>query len=364
MELEPFFVSILGTPACGKSYFLTAMTWELRRVLAQQFAYGFADVDNVSNRNLHEYEELLFLNPKCDELVAMADIIRKTELQGELYDTVQFGDQTVNYPRPFLFAIQPQEGHPNFTGTDKLARVLCLYDNAGEHFLAGQDSTSTPVTQHLAQSRLLLFLFDPTQDIRFRQLCQKRELKSPTLGAGRTSRQEAVLHEAASRVRRYAGLAQNAKHNRPLIVVVTKCDAWLDLLDDRDLQSPWLQLGKLSGLDVERIDRQSRAIRELLLKVTPEIVSAAESFSNDVIYIPVSALGRSPQVDPRTNGLVIRPRDIAPMWATVPLLYGLCRWIPGIIPALKRRAKADVAERTVESSTRQQAFAHPTPKKR
>jgi hypothetical protein len=270
----------------------------------------------------------------------MADLIRKTELQGELYDTVQFGDQTINYPRPFLFALQPQEAHPNYTGADRFTRVLCLYDNAGEHFLAGQDSTSTPVTQHLAQSRLLLFLFDPTQDLRFRQLCQKQGLSSPTLTTGRTFRQEAVLHEAASRVRRYAGLPQNAKHNRPLIVVVTKCDAWLDLLEDRDTQPPWKQLGRLAGVDVERIERRSQAVRKLLTDVCPEVVSAAENFSTNVAYIPVSALGRGPEMDPRTSRLAIRPKDIAPIWATVPLLYGLCRWMPGIIPSLKRRQKS------------------------
>ena len=33
LEMEPAFVSILGTPACGKSFLLTALTWELRRLL-------------------------------------------------------------------------------------------------------------------------------------------------------------------------------------------------------------------------------------------------------------------------------------------------------------------------------------------
>src|SRR5258707_10412881 len=32
LETEPAFVSILGTPACGKSYYLTALTWESRRL--------------------------------------------------------------------------------------------------------------------------------------------------------------------------------------------------------------------------------------------------------------------------------------------------------------------------------------------
>src|SRR5207302_699308 len=95
LETEPLFVSILGTPACGKSYFLTAMTWELRRMLPQQFALTFSDADTISNRSLNEFEELLFLNPKANELICLADLIRKTELQGELYDTVMYGNQVV-----------------------------------------------------------------------------------------------------------------------------------------------------------------------------------------------------------------------------------------------------------------------------
>ncbi len=40
LEMEPLFVSILGAPASGKSYFLTAMTWQLRRTLPTPFQDG------------------------------------------------------------------------------------------------------------------------------------------------------------------------------------------------------------------------------------------------------------------------------------------------------------------------------------
>jgi len=91
LEMEPFFISILGTPACGKSYYLTALTWELRRLLPQHFGLSFLEADTFANRQLTEYEESLFLNPRGDELVPMGDLIRKTELQGEQYDTVMQG---------------------------------------------------------------------------------------------------------------------------------------------------------------------------------------------------------------------------------------------------------------------------------
>ena len=52
-----------GSPASGKSYFLTAMTWQLRQILPAQFQVAFTDADPASNRTLNECEESLFLNP-------------------------------------------------------------------------------------------------------------------------------------------------------------------------------------------------------------------------------------------------------------------------------------------------------------
>ena len=62
-EMRPMFLSILGSPASGKSYFLAAMTWRLRSVLPKYFAVGFNDADPALNHRLHEYESLQFLNP-------------------------------------------------------------------------------------------------------------------------------------------------------------------------------------------------------------------------------------------------------------------------------------------------------------
>jgi hypothetical protein len=338
VETEPVFVSILGTPACGKSFFLTAMTWELRQILPRQFSLSFADADPVSNRSLNEYEEVLFLNPRADDMIPVADLIRKTELQGELYDTVMYGNQSVSYPRPFLFLLQALKSHPKYDTDQRPARILCLYDNAGEHFQPGQDSTSSPVTQHLASSRLLLFLFDPTQDQRFRKLCLETADTSPSLLSGRTSRQEAVLHEAAARVRRYSSLSHTAKHNRPLIVVLTKADVWGHMLGETGTREPWIHVHTKLGLDLDRIEKRSREVRSLMLRVCPEIVTTAEAFAERVVYVPVSALGQSPVIQEITGKLAVRPSDIRPAWVTVPLLYGMCRWLPGTIPGLKRKA--------------------------
>jgi len=339
-ELMPLFASIMGGPACGKSYFLAAMTWRLRRTLPHCFQLAFGDADPVSNRILNDYEELQFFNSDQDAIVKL----RKTDEEGDLYDEVRMGDGVIRYPRPFLFSLQPLDGHPNRKLVKRTARVLCLYDNAGESFQPGKDTPNNPVTRHLARSQLLLFLFDPTQDPRFRDACKDKsqdiQITEPTV----TTRQETILHEVAARVRRYTGLSHGKRHVRPLIVIVTKHDAWSALISNVRLRDPWfirsrdttVKPQQLRVFDEKYVEHVSGAVRELLWKLSPEIVAAAEGFSEHVVYIPCSATGRGPVRDPEHRELVgFRPRGINPVWAEIPLIYALSKWTQGLI----RRAR-------------------------
>ncbi|HEY7157824.1 MAG TPA: hypothetical protein VH575_27955 [Gemmataceae bacterium] len=336
LEMEPFFASILGAPGCGKSYLLAAMTWQLRQVLPRDFAVTFRDADLSANSLLNEYEKSLFLNAQSDNLVPLGDLIRKTELQGQLYDTVLFGNQAISYPRPFLFTLSPTDQHPNAGFRQRLSRLLCLYDNAGEHFQPGMDSNSSQATRHLAQSRLLLFLFDPTQDQRFRERCRGNDTDLPAAGTV-NSRQEVILLEAADRIRRLTNLPQSAKHPHPLIVLVTKYDTWAHLLGKLLTENPWKATSRgITALDVEWIAECSRNVRQLLGETCPELVNAADGFSRHVVYLPVSALGRKPLVDPATGRLAVRPRKLNPIWALVPLLYGISQSLKGVIPVLRQ----------------------------
>jgi len=338
LEMEPLFISILGAPGSGKSYFLTAMTWQMRQVLPISFKLSFTDADPESNRALSECEEALFLNPHETDVVPLAGLIEKTHLEGELYDSVAYGQQTVTYPRPFLFTIQPQPGHP---GGDpaRLSRMLCLYDNAGEHFLPGQDTASSPVTRHLARSRAILFLFDPTQDPRFRTVCRGTDSPGTTQRAARLSRQDTILNEAVARIRRHAGLSQGTKYDRPLVVVVSKLDEWAHLLGTSDESDPWKERGNMTGVDSEKIEQASTRVREILLKYCPETVTAAENFAKDVTYVAVSSLGSQVELDFQSGSPGIRPKNIRPQWVIVPILYAISRALPALVPRLIRRAK-------------------------
>ncbi len=334
LEMETLFFSILGAPASGKSYFLASMTWQLRKSLARHFQLSFGDADPAANVNLNSYEELLFLSSDPEGLVALP----KTDVQGgHLYDSVQFGEQTVVYPRPYVFGLRPLEGHPNHAQMERLSRGICLYDNAGEHFLPGADKVGSPVTRHLPLSRALFFLFDPTQDPDLRKACADQTLDPQMKDRARNYRQELILLEAADRVRRLSGLSQNAKHPRPLIVIVTKYDAWRSLLpkygaklDLQALLKPTSTGG--SALRLDLLTAVSRDVRAMLCKYRSEFVAAAEGFCEEVIYIPVSALGHGPAIDPKSGQLCIQPGKIEPMWAEVPMIYALARWMQGFIP--------------------------------
>jgi hypothetical protein len=350
LEMEPMFISILGTPACGKSYYLASLTWELRQVLPARFGLSITDIDPLINQPLTANEESLFLNPRATGYQYLANLIGKTKLQGEMYDTVAFGNHLVSYPRPYLFSLRPMPSHRQYAQAQQISRILCLYDNAGEHFQPGRETSASPVTQHLGRAELLLYLFDPTQDPRFQRLLTTGS------GADRGTRQDLILAEAATRIRRQLGLSQNTQHDRPLIVVLTKCDAWLHLLSDMgvrggqlpldagvrggqlppdtDASPPWKGSAGVYGLDGDRIEQRSAEVRALLQRVCPELPQVAEGFAREVLYVPVSALGHSPKAE--RGGPAIRPGDIKPVWVTVPVLYGLYRWMRGLVAGLKR----------------------------
>jgi hypothetical protein len=248
--------------------------------------------------------------------------------------------------RPYLFSLTALEAHPNFHCASKVSRVLCLYDNAGESFLPGEDRATSPVTRHLALSRAVFFLFDPTQDTRFRRACRGRTNdpqmieRTERLERERPVRQETILIEAAERVRRYSGLSHNVKHSRPLVIVVTKFDCWAALLNTARLARAWtVSEGPLSAMKLEMVEEMSQQLRSLIWRLSPEIVSAAEGFARHVLYIPASATGCNPTVDPNTGADGFRPRDIHPVWAEVPMLYVMAKWMHGLVSYVKPKGE-------------------------
>lgn len=330
LETAPLFVSIVGAPACGKTYFLSAMIQQLRESLPRFFRVTITDADPQSNKVLNDYVEQQFFNPRRDEVVRLA----KTEEQGDLYSAVLMDSRTVTLPMPFLFSLMPNPNHPLADRRKQVARVLCLYDNAGESFLPGKDTGQNLVTRHLARSSVLLFLFDPTQDIRFRAACKTSRDPQVTQELV-TSRQETLLHELAQRVRRHAGLRQDEQHKAPLVVLLTKYDAWSDLLETAPFAIPLkksYQADDWNALDMGQIEQVSEQLKQLMWKFSPEFVSSADAFSSRVLYLPASAFGSTPERDPGTGNFGISPEKISPIWCDVPILWTLAQRCEGLVP--------------------------------
>lgn len=336
LTYEPLFLSLIGVPFSGKSYFLTAMTWELAKVFPKRFKLIFEDVDVISNSMLKDCHETLFLPDDPNKPVG----IIKTQLDSAThYDSTVLDGQRVLLPRPLMYNLAPCDNHPNIAHADEIRRVLCMYDNAGEHFLPGQDTTLAPGTQHMAHCRVLMFLFDPTQDPRIREKCRDFSSDPQLSDYSRTQLQATVLTEMASRVRRYGHLPANKKLSQPLMVLVSKSDIWGELIDEDIVTDPYLDSNPALGgsacdcVDIPRIWRVSNKIRDMLLDLTPEFVASAEGCSEEVIYIPISALGSSPQPQENGNMLVVKPSDIKPSWITVPMIYAFSVWATKLVGA-------------------------------
>ena len=121
------------------------------------------------------------------------------------------------------------------------------------------------------------------------------------------------------------------------MVVVGKYDAWWKLLPEaRSIQ--WLKNSKAGkqpgtpeqgepGISPNAINRMSSQLRDLLASLCPEIVGTAEFFSEQVIFIPVSALGFACGGQAGESGKtgLLRPMDIDPFQVELPLIWYLTR---------------------------------------
>ena len=347
LERPMVIMSVAGSPSSGKSYFIASAMWKLREDLARTFSVAFTDTDPAMNMVIAQNEARLFLSEDRNALVH----IEKTELEGIQYNSVQFDPGVATLlAHPFIFTARPARDHVNGHAPDKLTTLLTLYDNAGEHFFPGADTARAPGTQHLARAQVLMFVFDPTQDVRFRQRLHGVS-GDPQLSSGsRTTRQDQLLVEMARRVRMHAGLAPQERIAKPLFVLLSKSDIWASLLHEPDgspvdvTTPPYARervgLGKMS---LKRVDHVSGRVRELLMDLAPELVAAAEDAFERVIFVPVSALGTSPVLDEASGLLKVPVARINPRWTTVPFIYTLARWSRHLIAAEKGEAAARTA---------------------
>jgi hypothetical protein len=133
------------------------------------------------------------------------------------------------------------------------------------------------------------------------------------------------------------------------VVLVSKLDAWEHLLPEPLGAEPYLESPDALRMSVDRVEVVSKAVRALLLQHCPDVVMTAEGLTEAVRYIPVSSLGRAPDLVERDGQRFygVRPADVRPRWATVPVAYCLARWAPGLLTA-DRPASDDTIEEPIE----------------
>ncbi|TWU60057.1 hypothetical protein Poly51_03310 [Rubripirellula tenax] len=332
IELQPTFISVVGAPGSGKSYFLASAVERICHRLAEHDMM-FRDAQVDLNTVLSGYRRLLFWSDQPDSPVALP----KTEPQGNLYQSVHLSGRDVWFPKPFTFRWLPAMDHPAYAERASMGRVVCLYDNAGEHFLPGSNRTGSFATDHLRRSNALLFLFDPTQHAPLRPKL-KEVSDDPQLSAsGRNYSQAEVLDEVLERVRRRRGVAGVDRISFPLIVAVTKADVWVQSLEGHPLPDDLgiVDINGRPGIDLHAFQMVSDRVRAWLKSSCPEMIHAAESQAEKVFYVPTSSQGISPEWDTASNLLKVRPSTIAPRWADAPLLLAMHYAAPKLLPARK-----------------------------
>lgn len=164
------YVSIVGAPSSGKSYFLTSMTYKMRSTFPNSFKYSFIDSDPQMNERLRQYESRQFESEDATAFTA----IEKTQVTGSTYSSTMINGQMFQFPQPYIFTMRPLPENPQFETGNLTPNSICFYDNAGESYLSGQESETFPVTRHLQNTDAILFLFDPMQDAKFRHACRPK----------------------------------------------------------------------------------------------------------------------------------------------------------------------------------------------
>jgi hypothetical protein len=320
LELPQTILSIVGAPGCGKSVMLAAATFSLRsgRVVK---GLGFIDADPTLNDLTVELEASLFRSSTPDE----PTMIAKTDLAGRLYRTFRVDDASWKAPKPQIFIVS--------RGGDR--ELLCLYDNAGEHFLPGRDSPHEPVTRHLGVSRAVVFVVDPTQDPRVIDRLGGRDMVRSLGGAGGAEqRQDLLLTETANRVRRLRSLSAAERLPVRVVLALAKADIWGHLAQPNLMD----RLAEVQSTDDPAVHphaslAEAQASSAAFLSAhMPELIATARALDPGLRIVPFSALGSPPSRADAHAGLTIRPRDVRPAWPAAPLLVALGEARPELLP--------------------------------
>ena len=316
-------ISLIGAPSAGKSYYLAVLTRMLQDRLPEDFHLAFKDGDPSGNMLLNQMRNTLFSAATPEEA-----LLGKTALEGATYEKLPRLGRMVSLPRPFIYSISRP-------GQQRSETSVILYDNAGEHFEPGIDIHDSPGAMHVATSSGLIFLFDPTANVRFKAKLIGVEDPQFTL-KGRIDQQDSILSEMETRMKRVLGLAQDERIKTPLAFVVGKCDTWASLLS-----SPLEPVVKDGALDLAAVRRNSDRVREVLVALCPGLVASAESLAEQICYFAATSFGHTPVMIAaglNKGRIAPDPQRLAPAHVEEPLYWLMHLASPAMFPAVKTAA--------------------------
>lgn len=335
------FLSIVGAPASGKTYALTTMMekacGELGRMLV-----SMADADPIYNKIIRDNRRILFYNRDSDESV---DLLKTSQNHEGLYRRVMIRGTERNCPIPMQYKLSFMRGH-EFVGRSGAGRIVVLYDNAGEDF--GQTDAQLQgahAIQHVVHSDAIFVLFDLSQENHWVSAFGAQDAfdaaSQRIQAAGLGQSQENTLGTAMERIRNTLRLDITELIDQPIYVVIPKFDLWEERLKISIDEEPIVtdDQGRIS-LDVDRIESISKQLRDILMTHRSPIVSMAESSSDHVRYIPMSALGYAPRHQLGEDGVFrteVTPSRVDPRWAAVPLLMSLADQYNNLIPTISTK---------------------------
>lgn len=306
LGLSQHMVSLIGDLGAGKSHFLTSLLHALPESLHREFEISFQDADPETNETLNERQRALANAKSPAEAV-----LKPTSPESAVYDKVSRYGRMAPLPKPFVFRVgSPKQDFDPFS--------LAFFDNGGDDFQPGGDTSDTPGAQHITHAAALIFLFDPFSNSSFRKLLNDES--DPQFARKPLDRQETLLSETLLRLQRGHKLAPGKKVETPLALVVGKHDAWSNAFPVNELK-PAIANGKL---DTKAIDENSDKLRDLLRETCPKIVAAAETISTHVRYFAASPFGHTP-VKAGEEHIAPDPARIQPEGVDTPMIWLLAQ---------------------------------------
>ena len=312
--------SIVGAPQSGKSYYLTVLIKLLQTTLFREFGVVFRDADPTGNAPINEMKSHLFSAQNSAQA-----FLTKTQLEGSMYERLPRYDRMVTLPKPFIYSLSGAE-------SDDDNCSVVFYDNAGEHFQPGQDSSNSPGAQHIASSDAIFFLFDPTINPDFRRNINDSD--DPQFKSQVSDQQDIILAETEVRIKKLLGLGRREKVQTPLAIIIGKCDSWINKIGSDNLKNPIVD----GTLDMGAVESNSKLVRGLMEEHCPYVVANAERISSEVCYFAASAFGHTPvtfEDDKGVTRIGPDPQKINPMYVEIPTLWALSRVQPGLVPFFK-----------------------------